>query len=34
MENLLYSLNATLPVFAVIVVGYILNRLGMFNEGF
>lgn len=34
MENLLYSLNATLPVFAVIAAGYILNRLGMFNEGF
>lgn len=34
MQNLIFSLNATLPVFLVIVVGYILNRLKMFNEGF
>ena len=31
---MLYSLNATLPVFAVIVAGYVLNLLGMFNDGF
>lgn len=34
MESLLYSLNATIPVFAVIVVGYFLRRIGMLNEGF
>lgn len=34
MENLIYSLNATVPVFLVIVVGYILNRMKMFNDGF
>lgn len=34
MNNLIYSLNATMPVFLVILIGYILNRLGMFSEGF
>lgn len=34
MNNLVYSLNATMPVFLVILIGYILNRLGMFSEGF
>lgn len=34
MDNLIFSLNATLPVFLVIVMGYILNRKRMFNEGF
>ncbi len=34
MESLIYSLNATLPVFLIIVIGYLLNRKGMFNEGF
>lgn len=34
MDNLIYSLNATVPVFLVIVIGYILNRMKMFNEGF
>lgn len=34
MDSLIYSLNATIPVFAVIVIGYLLNRTGMFNEGF
>ncbi|MCQ2529016.1 MAG: AEC family transporter [Saccharofermentans sp.] len=34
MDNLIYSLNATVPVFLVIVIGYLLNRGGMFNEGF
>ena len=33
-ESLIYSLNATVPVFLVIVIGYVLNRMGMFNEGF
>lgn len=34
MENLIYSLNATVPVFCVIVVGYLLKRVGWINEGF
>ncbi|MGN0637932.1 MAG: AEC family transporter [Huintestinicola sp.] len=34
MNDLVYSLNATMPVFLVILIGYILNRLGMFTEGF
>lgn len=34
MENLIYSLNATLPVFTVIVVGYFLKKIGWLNEGF
>lgn len=34
MENLIYSLNATVPVFLVIVLGYILKHIGMLNEEF
>ena len=28
MDSLIYSLNATVPVFVVIVVGYLLKRTG------
>ncbi|MCI8670279.1 MAG: AEC family transporter [Lachnospiraceae bacterium] len=34
MENLLYSLNAVIPVFLIIVVGYVLKRTGMLNDEF
>ncbi|MBQ5333515.1 MAG: AEC family transporter [Oscillospiraceae bacterium] len=34
MNNLVFSLNATMPVFLVILAGYIFNRMGMFKEGF
>lgn len=34
MENLIYSLNATIPVFLVIVAGYLLKQAGWVNEGF
>ena len=34
MENLLFSLNSTVPLFLVMVVGYLLRRKGMLNEGF
>ena len=34
MDNLIYSLNATMPVFLVMVVGYILRQMGMFTEEF
>jgi hypothetical protein len=34
MDNLIYSLNATVPVFLVIVAGYWLKQIGWINEGF
>jgi len=34
MESLIYSLNATIPVFSVIVMGYILKQIGMLNDNF
>jgi hypothetical protein len=34
MDSLVYSLNATIPVFLVIVVGYILKQIGMLNDSF
>ncbi len=34
MDSFWYSLNATVPVFAVMIVGYLLRRIGLLNEGF
>ena len=34
MDNLIFSINSTMPVFLVIVVGYILKQIGMLNEDF
>ncbi|MBS7182705.1 MAG: AEC family transporter [Eubacterium sp.] len=34
MDNFIYSLNATVPVFVVIVAGYTLKKIGWINEGF
>ena len=34
MDTFLFSINATLPVFLTIVVGYVLKRLGFFSEEF
>ncbi|MBQ3584851.1 MAG: AEC family transporter [Lachnospiraceae bacterium] len=34
MDNLIYSLNATIPIFIVMVVGYILRRINMLTEEF
>jgi len=34
MDSLIYSLNATVPVFLVIVLGYILKRVGVLNDNF
>ena len=34
MDSLIYSLNATLPVLLVIVVGYVLKQIGILNDGF
>lgn len=34
MSNLIYSLNATMPIFLVMVVGYFLRRIKMLDESF
>lgn len=34
MDSLIYTLNATLPVFLVIVVGYFLKQIGILNDAF
>lgn len=34
MDSLIYSLNATIPVFLVILIGYFLKHAGMLNDGF
>ena len=34
MNDLIYSLNATMPVFLVIVAGFLFGKAGFFNEGF
>lgn len=34
MENFIYSINATFPIFLVIVIGYVLKQIGMLNDEF
>ena len=34
MENLIFSLNATVPVFLMMVLGYVLRRLKVVDEPF
>ncbi len=34
MDNFLYSVNVTLPIFLVMVVGYVLRQIGMLNDNF
>lgn len=34
MENLIFSLNATIPIFLVMIVGYILRRVHMVDDAF
>lgn len=34
MDSLIYSLNATVPVFLVIVLGYVLRRIGLLDGNF
>ena len=34
MENFIYSLDATFPIFLVMVIGYILKQIGMLNDNF
>ena len=32
MSNFLFSINVTIPIFLVMVIGYFLRRIGMLNE--
>ena len=32
MENLLFSLNATIPIFLLMVVGYFLNKMNILES--
>lgn len=34
MENFIYSINVTLPIFLVMVIGYLLKQIGLVNENF
>lgn len=34
MENFIYSVNVTFPIFLVMVIGYILKQIGMLNDNF
>ena len=34
MDSLIFSLNSTIPIFLVMILGYILMRVGFFNESF
>ena len=34
LENFIYSINVTIPIFLVMVLGYVLRRRGMLNENF
>lgn len=34
MDNLIYSLNAVMPVFFTIIIGYVLRRINLLNDAF
>ena len=34
MENFIYSINVTMPILLVMVIGYILKQIGMLNDNF
>lgn len=34
MSNFLFSINVTIPIFLVMVIGYFLRRIGMLNDNF
>ena len=34
MENLIFSLNATVPIFLLMVLGFILKKLGLIDDVF
>ena len=34
MENFVFSVNATFPIFLVMLAGWVLRRFGMLTQGF
>ena len=34
MDNLIFAMNATMPLFIMIAFGYFLRRIHLLNEGF
>ena len=32
MENLIFSLNATVPIFTLMVLGYLFRKIGLIDE--
>lgn len=34
MDNLIFSLNATMPIFFTMLIGLALKKLGLFSDGF
>ena len=34
MDNFIFSLNATIPIFILIVLGWFLMKLGILTKGF
>ena len=34
MENFIFSLNATIPIFLIIILGWVLMQVGIFNKEF
>ena len=34
LENFIYSVNVTFPIFLVMVIGWFLRQRGMFNDNF
>ena len=34
MDNFIFSLNATLPIFLIILFGWFLMQIGLFNKEF
>ena len=34
MENFIFSLNATIPIFLIIILGWVLMQAGIFNKEF
>lgn len=34
MDNLIFSLNATIPVFLMMVLGYFFNKIGWIDDEF
>ena len=34
MDNLIFSLNATVPIFLLMVLGFVLKKLGLIDDVF